>query len=131
MRKATEEWLISARDDLETIAEIVDNPQLTHVVAFHAQQCLEKAFKAILEEREEEIPHLHNLVTLNERAGRPTEGEKNMDVLDRLNQLYIEARYPGERGLLPAGKPSQEEAKLFQEVASRLYEQIHGRLENQ
>lgn len=36
MRKATEEWLISAQDDLGTIAEIVDNPQLTHVVAFHA-----------------------------------------------------------------------------------------------
>lgn len=48
MRKATEEWLMSARDDLETIGELVDNPQVTQVVAFHAQQCVEKAFKAIL-----------------------------------------------------------------------------------
>lgn len=69
MRKATEEGLMSARDDLETIGELVDNPWLTQVVAFHAQQCVEKAFKAILEEREEESPHVHNLVTLNERAG--------------------------------------------------------------
>ena len=101
MRKATEEWLMSARDDLETIGELVDNPRLTHVVAFHAQQCVEKAFKAILEEREEEIPHVHNLVTLNERAGNPMQGEDGLDVLDRLNQLYIKARYPCERGLFP------------------------------
>lgn len=130
MRKATEKWLISARDDLETIAEIVDNPQLTHIVAFHAQQCLEKAFKALLEEREEEIPHLHNLITLNERAGNPMAGEKALDVLDRLNQLYIEARYPGERGLLPGGKPSREEVQTFQRAARRAYVQIRERLES-
>ena len=130
MRKATEEWLMSARDDPETIGELVDNPRLTHVVAFHAQQCVEKAFKAILEEREEEIPHVHNLVTLNERAGNPMQGEDGLDVLDRLNQLYIKARYPGERGLFPAGKPSQEEAQLFQRVARRNYEQTRERLQS-
>ena len=130
MRKATEEWLMSARDDLETIGELVGNPRLTHVVAFHAQQCVEKAFKAILEEREEEIPHVHNLVTLNERAGNPMQGEDGLDVLDRLNQLYIKARYPGERGLFPAGKPSQEEAQLFQRVARRNYEQTRERLQS-
>jgi hypothetical protein len=36
MRKATEDWLVSAQGDLETIDELIDNPQLTHVVAFHA-----------------------------------------------------------------------------------------------
>ena len=36
MRKATEEWLASARDDLETVEELIDNDQLTHIVAFHA-----------------------------------------------------------------------------------------------
>ena len=130
MQKATEEGLMSARDDLGTIGELVDNPRLTQVVAFHAQQCVEKAFKAILEEREEEIPHVHNLVTLNERAGNPMQGEDGLDVLDRLNQLYIKARYPGERGLFPAGKPSQEEAQLFQRVARRNYEQIRERLQS-
>lgn len=130
MRTATEEWLVSARDDLETIAEIVDNPQLTHVVAFHAQQCIEKGCKAILEEREEDIPHIHNLVTLHERAGMSLKKDENLDVLDRLNQLYIEARYPGERGLLPEGQPSQEEARHFQRVATQFYERVHHRLED-
>jgi len=131
MRAATEEWLVSARDDLETITEIVGNPRLTHVVAFHAQQCIEKGCKAILEEREEDIPHIHNLVTLHERAGVSLEADETLDVLDRLNQLYIGARYPGERGLLPEGQPSQEEARQFHRVATQFYERIHQRLEDE
>lgn len=35
METAVEEWLTAARDDLETVSEILDNPRLTHVVAFH------------------------------------------------------------------------------------------------
>ena len=57
------------------------------------------------------------------------QGEDGLDVLDRLNQLYIKARYLGERGLFPAGKPSQEEPQLFQRVARRNYEQIRERLQ--
>jgi hypothetical protein len=37
MKTAAEEWITAARDDLETVAEIVKNPRLTHVVAFHVQ----------------------------------------------------------------------------------------------
>ena len=58
------------------------------------------------------------------------QGEDGLDVLDRLDQLYIKARYLGERGLFPAGKPSQEEAQFFQRVARRNYEQIRERLES-
>jgi HEPN domain-containing protein len=47
-----------------------------------------------LEEREEEIPHIHNLVTLRERTGISVE-EAELNVMDRLNRLYIGARYPG------------------------------------
>lgn len=64
MRKATEEWLASAQDDLETVKELIDNNQLTHVVAFHAQQCIEKCLKALLEEREHDVPNIHNLITI-------------------------------------------------------------------
>jgi hypothetical protein len=34
MRAATEDWLASAQDDLETVEELIDNDQLTHIVAF-------------------------------------------------------------------------------------------------
>lgn len=42
MRKATADWLESARMDLESIAQIVHLEHLTPVAAFHAQQCVEK-----------------------------------------------------------------------------------------
>jgi HEPN domain-containing protein len=41
MRSPTEDWINSARSDVETMREIVSNEGLTHVVAFHAQQCIE------------------------------------------------------------------------------------------
>ncbi len=50
MKHITAEWLKSAKSDLDTIEEILSNDQLSHVVAFHSQQCIEKTFKAIIEE---------------------------------------------------------------------------------
>lgn len=131
MRKAAEEWLTSAQDDLETIAEVVENPRLTNIVAFHAQQCIEKCFKAVLEEREQDVPPIHNLVTLLGRLEDEAVESIDEDLLERLNQLYIEARYPGERGLLPEGKPPQDEAHRFYQFAQSIYEQIQRVLQDE
>ena len=35
--------------------------------------------------------------------------------------MYISARYPGEMGLLPDGKPSLEEAENFKGFAHKVY----------
>ena len=120
MRTATEEWLASAQDDLDTIAEIIENRRLTSMVAFHAQQCVEKCLKATLEENEQEVPSIHNLVTLNGRTAELLPEAIDEDLLDRLNQLYIEARYPGGQGFFPEGKPSIEEAETFFRFARRV-----------
>ncbi|MDD5373623.1 MAG: HEPN domain-containing protein [Sulfurimonas sp.] len=50
MRAFTKEWLKAANDDLLTINEIINNNFLTHIVAFHAQQSVEKTLKALLED---------------------------------------------------------------------------------
>jgi hypothetical protein len=52
MKKLTEAWLRAAQDDLDVIDRILLDDHLTHIVAFHAQQSLEKAFKALFEEHE-------------------------------------------------------------------------------
>ena len=64
MKKLTEEWLKAAGDDLDVIERILDDAHLSHVLAFHAQQCIEKGFKAVLEEHEIEVTRIHSLVTL-------------------------------------------------------------------
>ena len=126
MKTAAEEWITAARDDLETVAEIVKNPRLTHVVAFHVQQCIEKGFKAVLEKHGDDVPNICNLITLHGRAEQylPDETEIDLNRLDRLNQLYIDARYPGERGLLPEGKPSEEEARQLFAFAESVFQRM-------
>jgi HEPN domain-containing protein len=55
----------------------------------------------------------------------------DIDVLlvETLDKLYIDARYPGELGLLPNGKPTREDAQHFFRFARSLYEQIKRTLE--
>jgi HEPN domain-containing protein len=70
MKTVTADWLRSARTDLDTINAIRNQPQLSPIVAFHAQQCIEKCLKALLEEYNIEIRKTHNLLTLKVSKGR-------------------------------------------------------------
>jgi len=45
-------------------------------------------------------------------------------LLRKLDQLYIDARYPGDLGLLPNGKPDIAEAHLFQQIAEEIFSQV-------
>jgi HEPN domain-containing protein len=99
MKFLTGEWLKSAESDIETIDEIIDNPHLTHVVAFHSHQCIEKCFKAVLEEFEIEIDKIHNLLKLYKEIRQALNIELDYNKLELLSKLYIDARYPSELGL--------------------------------
>ena len=52
MKPISVDWLKSARSDLLTMEALLGRAELTAVVAFHAQQCVEKVLKAIIEEHE-------------------------------------------------------------------------------
>ncbi len=45
----SKEWLKASPLDLENIKYIIEVDHLTSVVAFHAQQSIEKSFKAVIE----------------------------------------------------------------------------------
>lgn len=126
MKISTNEWLKSAFDDLETIRKIIRSKHLTNIVAFHAQQCVEKCFKAIIEECLTEPQKTHNLYRLHELV-KPF--IKNLvidlEMLEKLNELYIDSRYPSDLGLLPNGKPSVNEAKDFFDFANQFYIDIN------
>ncbi len=64
MRKASAEWMVSAEMDLENVVQIVQLEHLTPVAAFHAQQCVEKCFKAVLEEHSKKVPKDHSTLRL-------------------------------------------------------------------
>jgi len=130
MKFITSEWLKSADDDINTIKAIIDDESLTHIVAFHSQQCIEKSFKAMVDEFELASQKIHNLITLNETISSIYQFDFDEDKLGLLNKLYLDSRYPGDLGLLPNGKPSIEVAKGFQELAKEIYERIKTFIKN-
>lgn len=122
MKKITKDWLTSAESDLLLIREIITHENLTHLSAFHAQQSVEKTFKAIIEEFDLGFIKTHSLEMLYNRVKEKVSIEIMIDSLILLDQLYIDARYPGELGLLPDGKPSVSEANEFYSLAIRVFE---------
>ncbi len=121
MKKATKGWFESAESDLLLIQEISSNEILTHISAFHAHQAIEKSLKAIIEEYEIGFIKTHSLENLYNKVKGQLQSKLNTDILIILDQLYIDARYPGELGLLPNGKPSVDEASAFYDVAKEVY----------
>lgn len=128
--RMAQEWLKSAISDLETIEEIIDNEHLTHVVAFHSQQCVEKSFKSLLEYHEMDIPKIHSILKLSKILQQYLTIE-DKDMLDELDKLYIDSRYPGDLGLLPNGKPSIEKVNKFYEFAKEIYKSVKKNIVNE
>jgi HEPN domain-containing protein len=117
-------WLDSARADLKSIEYILEDEFLTHIVGFHAQQCVEKCFKGLLENFKERVPKEHSTLKLYGMVKQNLPEEMDIDLLTDLDDLYIDSRYPGEFGLLPHGKPSLEEAKEFYEFARHVFQKV-------
>jgi len=122
------EWLKASKLDLENISYIIEVEHLTSVVAFHAQQSIEKSFKAIIEKADKKIPKQHDLIKLKGLFEQKFNLDIDEDILDTLNLLYIESRYPGDLGLLPYGKPTLDDAKEFYELAFYIYEYIKNKI---
>jgi HEPN domain-containing protein len=118
------EWLDSAEADLKTIERILDEVGLTHVVAFHAQQSVEKCLKALLELQNRPVPKEHSTIRLYGLVAEVLNVELDRDILTDLDDLYINARYPGELGLLPHGRPTLEDARQFYHFAADVYREV-------
>ncbi len=117
-----------ARDDLDVVEEIIDIAHLTNISAFHCQQAIEKSFKALLEEHNEVVPRIHNLVRLHNLVKDKLNFTADELTLKEISDTYIEARYPGELGLLPYGKPAIEDAERFYEIAKTVYDNVNDLL---
>jgi len=122
MKRTTIDWFESARSDLQIIERILDDAHLTHQLAFHAQQAIEKSFKAVIEEYNLGLIKTHSLETLYGKIKNILPEVIHSDHLIILDQLYLDARYPGELGLLPDGKPSLNESHNFYSLALKVFE---------
>ncbi|MCX7820780.1 MAG: HEPN domain-containing protein [Brevinematales bacterium] len=119
-----EEWLKAATDDLKTIEKILEDKNLTHIVAFHSEQAIEKSLKAILIYNKQEVPKIHSLIRLFGLCEKYLEFDLQdyQELIIKLDELYLDSRYPADFGLLPYGKPSQKDAFSFYEFAKKIFE---------
>ena len=53
-----------------------------------------------------------------------------LELLEDLDKLYIDACYPGDLGLLPNGKPTLSDAAAFKELAEAVFTTISKALSN-
>lgn len=128
MKPLTKDWLDCAAADLATIAHILSDAALTGIVAFHAQQTIEKCCKAFLEEAGHVVPRTHDLVRLVQSLEIDVAGALDDALIVELSTLYIDVRYPGGFGLLLAGKPSLDDASRYAEAATNFYALVCQRL---
>jgi len=125
MKKRVNEWLKLAKVDLDSVIKLLEDSNLTQSAAFHCQQSIEKSFKALLEEQSGTFIKTHDLLRLYgliEESGVKLNIDE--DILDSINAVYIESRYPSDIGLIPEGKPKTSTIKTFYNLSESIYSQI-------
>ena len=129
MKEVTQAWLEFAWADLQAAKELLEHEHLSGICCFHAQQCVEKTFKAVWEEYARPVLKTHDVLTLGRQVENLLSVTYDERMFDDLNKLYIESRYPEEVGLLPYGKPTVDDARRFVDFAEDVYEEIKELLE--
>jgi HEPN domain-containing protein len=112
MKEITKAWIEYARRDFRSAEKNIDDEFLTNIVTFQSHQFVEKLLKALLSEYEIYFPKVHDVYRLYSLI--PVEIKEKLGIneedLLRINEIYIESRYPTELGLLPSGFPTKEQA---------------------
>ena len=125
MKKQVNDWITLADKDLYASELLIkDEYPLTNIVAFHCQQTIEKYLKAFLIENNIPIIKTHDLIKLNGMIKEIKDLGIDENKLIPINEVYVEARYPCEIGLIPDGLPTYEQAIEFIEIAKEVKEII-------
>jgi HEPN domain-containing protein len=127
MKPSAARWLEFAEIDLQAAKALLKEDSLSPVVCFHAQQSVEKCLKALIESKNLNPPKSHDLIMLYGHVDDMIKLEE--DTLAKLNQIYIDARYPASLGGLPEGPPDAEDAKGFSEFAQEVLAQVKAVLQ--
>jgi HEPN domain-containing protein len=88
------EWLGYACGDLGSAKTLLGSPRPARNVAFHAQQSIEKALKAVLFLTDTPPPRIHDLDRLRDLLPPGWRVKTKHPNLDRLTWHAVDARYP-------------------------------------
>jgi HEPN domain-containing protein len=130
MKETTQQWLNFAETDLLACEKLISDDQLTTVVTFHAQQVVEKCFKAIIEEESLPFNKIHSVSRLygliQNKITFPVDGI----LLQKIDAVYTTSRYPGDFGLMPDGTATKRFAGELFEFAKSIFENTLKQLIN-
>lgn len=95
MKERVRYWVEMSEYDMETAEAMLQTRRFLYV-GFMCHQAIEKMLKGYWTARLEEIPlKIHTLSRLAERTGLDKDfNEEQWRIIDTLEPLYIEARYP-------------------------------------
>ena len=90
MRKDVQKWLDQSNDDFDG-AKFNFNGKKYYIAAFLCQQAVEKAFKALLINKTNKFPKIHDLTNL----ARASNASQNIiELCAKINPAYTATRYP-------------------------------------
>jgi len=123
MNEIVKEWVRKAEGDYATARReltVTDCPNYD-AVCFHAQQCVEKLFKAMIIFAGGLPPKTHDLTQL---ASLCLNGSWSVEDLHFLTRAAVDYRYPGEQADI-------EEAAEAMKICERLHDDLLEQLKNE
>ncbi len=121
MNEPEQRWLYLATEDLRT-AELTLQEGIYAQTCFHAQQCAEKALKALLVTHAgRAVPRTHFIAELLQLLPVARRGEAPTDLAAVLDTYYVATRYPDAIvGPLPDALPGHDEARRALDLARKV-----------
>lgn len=124
MNEFVDEWVQKAEGDFASAWREYRARKLPNCDAagFHAQQCIEKYLKALLQKHDVRFEKIHNLISLQELCSAIfPELELYRESLSYLTQFAVAFRYPGESA---NREQAQRAVKIMQELRSILRQKL-------
>lgn len=124
-REIAEKWLKKSYTDLRVAEKLLEIGEEPWVIAFHAQQAVEKALKAYLVLHGRHFGKIHNIARLIDLCSEIDKDFKQLYEIgvEELYPLTIEARYPdtGVEVTMDEAEEAVRKAKLALEfISSRI-----------
>jgi len=125
VRRKVLQWLSYGEEDLSLARHglTLESNCPYRLIAYHAQQCVEKHLKAYLLQQAVDFPYTHNIARLLELCGEHASWAESLTDAEELTPFAITSRYPGEDE-----EVSREEAVRAIESAERVREVVRTAL---
>ena len=119
-----------AREDLQA-ARVLLEKEIYNQSCFHAQQCIEKALKALLIYHQGHMPpRIHVIVDLLSLLPSEWFAGVKADSLEKIDNYYITTRYPDALPeILPGGLPGKDDAEEAITLAQTILEKAEHLIE--